>query len=197
MRFLSLLLLAAAFLFAALPVFAQPSVICTGLPGCGGAPVFDVLFASTLPAAIQLLINIAAAAAVIFIVVAGGQLMFATGDEAQVTQGRWAILYALLGLGLALGSQSLVEFVATEYWGQLAPDFLFGGVLPSVVRVALLLFNATFMLVIMFAGIRMALTSGKPDEFQKALSTIKWSVGGAITVNGARALVQALLLLGL
>ena len=176
---------------------APPVIICDGLPGCGEAAIENVLFEHTVPTAIGLLINLAAGGSVIFIVVAGAQMLLSAGDEGMLTKARYGVLFALLGLALALASQSLVEFVATEEYGQSNEgNFLFGGFLPSVVRIALLLLNATFMLVIMAGGIRMALSSGKQEEFTKGLSMIKWAIVGAVIINVARAGTQALLLLG-
>src|SRR3989344_8620919 len=60
--------------------FAQepPAVVCTGLAGCGGA-IDNVLFTGALPVLIGILGNVAGAAAVIFIAVAGGRVVVAFG----------------------------------------------------------------------------------------------------------------------
>jgi hypothetical protein len=43
----------------------------------------------------------------------------------------------------------------------------------------------------------MVTAMGKEDEFKKSKSIIKWAIIGAILIKGARALVQAVLNLGL
>lgn len=172
-----------------------PTVVCTGLAGCG-APVSNVLFHSTLPALIRFLASFAGGAAVIFIVVAGVQLLLSWGDESKVTAAKWAVIYAIMGLTLAITSQVIVAFIVTEDYGQGANDFLFAGAMPAVVRIILTLFNVAFVLVIMLAGIRMTYGGGQADEFSKSLNTIKWAIGGAVVTNLAHAAVNALLAIG-
>src|SRR3989344_3362426 len=175
--------------------FAQepPAVVCTGLAGCGGA-IDNVLFTGALPVLIGILGNVAGAAAVIFIAVAGVQMMLAFGDESKITSSRWAVVYALIGLMVAMTSQVVVAFVVTEDYGQAATqNFLFGAALPSVIRILVTLFNVVFVLTIMFAGYRMTIAGGKGDEYKKCLGIIRWSLTGAVITNASHALVNALL----
>ncbi|MDO8648300.1 MAG: hypothetical protein Q7R81_00790 [Candidatus Peregrinibacteria bacterium] len=188
---------------AAWAVEVLPPVICEGLANCpGGGAQFvqpqDVLFEKTLPEAIRILINLAAGGAVIFTVWGGVQMLLSMGDETKITKGKQGVIYALLGLGLALVSQTIVEFVSTENYGQgNNEEFLFGGLLPAAVRIILLLFNVAFLIVLMFAGTRMVLSGGKSDEYTKGTATIRWAIIGAIVVNLGRALVEAFLNLNL
>ncbi len=198
MRILSRLSLAILILglvpeaLAAIP----PPVTCNGLAGCGLPPA-NVLFTSTLPVLIRILANIAAGASVICIVIAGWQLLISWGDESKITHGRWGIIYALLGLGLTIVSQTIVAFVISENYGQGSSEFLFGGALPAAVRIMVTLFNVALVLVIMFAGFQMAIEGGKAESYMKGLNIIKWAIGGAVVVNLAHALVNAFLLIGL
>lgn len=178
---------------------SPPPVLCLGLPGCTGMTVnpTNVLLAFAIPEGVRLLANIAAGGAIIFIMVGGAQMILAMGDEGKITNAKWAVSYALGGLAVALVSQTIVAFVATEEYGQSAP----GGdlvltVLPQVVRIMLILVNVTFTVVIMFAGIFMITAVGSKERYQKGLTIIKWAIIGAIIMNVARAMVEALVNVG-
>lgn len=174
-----------------------PPVICTGLAGCGRANT-NVLFTSTLPVLIGLLSNVAGGLAVIFVGIAGVQMVLAYGDESKVSTARWGVIYALLGLVLAIASQALVAFTVTENYGQNIPgDFVFGGLFPAVMRIMVTLFNVVFVITIMFSGYRMTLGGGKPDELKSSLQIIRWSIAGAVVVNAAHALVRGVLTINL
>lgn len=177
------------------PIF----VGCRGLPDCGRPP--GNVIVSIILATFEILMAVAAGVTVVFVVLAGFQMLLTFGDESKVTKARMAILYALIGFGIALVAGSAVSFVATQYVGQGSAQ---GGagtfvvmVLKSAVDVMVILFNALFLLMIAVAGIRMVMAQGKSDEFQKGMSIIKSAIFGAIVVNVAKALVQSFLLLSL
>lgn len=193
-----LLLLAAPFLALAssqmLTAQTLPQVVCGNLPGCGQG-IENVLFTGTLPVVVSLMIQLAAGGAVIAIVVAGSELLL-TGSEEGATTARKAVLYALGGLGLAIAAAPIVSFVSTENYGQVNPqNFLFGpgGLLTSIIRIILVLFNTAFVIVIIFTGFQMVLAGGQSDKFKTASTRIKWAIIGAVLVNLARAIVQATL----
>ncbi|MSR87296.1 hypothetical protein EXS70_03965 [Candidatus Peribacteria bacterium] len=181
-----------------LAVDMYPPILCTGLFGCGRPPE-DVLMQSTLPTAAWVMVQLAAAGAVIAIVIGGVQMTLSYGDEAKVGNARKAILFALGGLGLVLAAAPIVSFVISENYGMGGGDFLFGpgGVMASVIRIILTLFNVAFVIVIILAGLRMIMAMGASDEFKKGGDMIKWAIVGAVVVNLARALVQAFLALNL
>jgi hypothetical protein len=182
------------FLPATVNAQAMP-VICTGLAGCGQGPE-NTLFHNVLPAAIALMIQAVAGASVVFILVNGVKMLISAGDDSKAGAARKGVMAALGGLGVAILSATAVSFLSTENYGQANPtNFLFGagGLLDSVVRIILVLFNAGFVIMIIYAGITMALASGNADGFKKGGQIIKWALAGALTVNLARALVQAFL----
>lgn len=159
----------------------------------------NVFAAATLPAVISLLIRLVAGGAVVAIVVAGTELMLKSSDEGA-TAAKKAVLYALGGLGLAVCASTIVTFVTSENYGQANPnDLIFGagGVLQSVIRIIMVLFNMAFVIIIIYAGFRMSLSGGSTDEFKRGGNTIKWAVVGAVLVNLAKALVQAFIQLDL
>ncbi len=172
---------------------AYPPIICNGIFGCGQG-YNDVLFNNTLPLIGTLLIQIAGGGAVIAIVIAGTKMLLSQGDEGKVSSAKQGIMYALGGLALAMTAASLVSFVTTEnYW----TDPTVPGILTSIIRIILTLFNLGFALVVIFAGIRMVISQGASDEFSKAGKAIQWAIIGAITVNLAKVIIQAFLNIGL
>ena len=191
-----------AFIFLAVPAMAfavdmYPPIICTGLFGCGRPPE-NVLMQSTLPTVGAIMIQLAAGGAVIAVVIGGVQMAVSYGDDGAITNARKAILFALGGLGLALAAAPIVSFVSTEQY-YMGGDLLFGqgGLMASVIRIIMILFNVAFSIVIILAGLRMITAAGNADEFKKGGNMIKWAIIGGVIVNLARAGIQAFLALNL
>lgn len=184
-------------------VLAQspPMVPCVGLAGCPGRvgnEVKNVLFTSTIPVIIGQLLNVATAAAVLFIVVAGGQMLIAQGDEAQTTNAKKGIAAAMGGLAAALAAKTVVAAVAHPFqFTAGSGDLIYGRFIPSLVGLILVILNVGFLIVIMIAGFRMVIAGGSEEEFKKSKEIVKWAIIGAIVINGARALIQAVLNLNL
>ena len=191
-----------AFTFALVPtpVAAQAmEVICVGLPGCGQGPE-NTLLTRVLPAVVFIMIQLVAGGSVIFIMISGVKMLLSAGDDGKAQAARKGVISAVGGLGLAIVSATAVSFITTENFGQANPqNFLFGpgGLLDSVVRLILTLFNVGFVIMVLYAGIKMALASGASDEFKKGGQIIRWAIVGAVVVNLARAIVQAFLALNL
>ena len=175
-----------------LAVDLYPPIICNGLFGCG-APPENVLLNNTLPTVGALLIQLAAGGAVLAVVIGGVQMAVSYGDEGKITNARKAIMFALGGLGLAFVAAPIVSFVSSEQYYQ-GGDFLFGqgGIMASVIRIIMILFNVAFCIVIILAGLRMIIAGGNADEFKKGGNMIKWAIVGGVIVNLARAGIQAL-----
>ena len=191
---------AVALALVPVPAFAQAmEVICNGLPGCGAGPE-NTLITRVLPAATFLMIQLVAGASVVFVMIGGVRMLLSAGDDGKAQAGRKQVISAVAGLGLAIVSATAVSFVTTENYGQANPqNFLFGagGLLDSVVRLILTLFNVGFVIMVLYAGLKMALASGASDEFKKGGQIIRWAIVGAVVVNLARAIVQAFLALDL
>ena len=172
---------------------AEPPIVrCKGIPGCDSPPA-NVLATSVVPAISSLLLEAAAAGAILAIIWGGFLMVFSNGDDAKAGNGRKSITFGLGGLALALSASSLVSFVVTENFGQGGGggDFVFSSFLPAFVRIARALFNVAVAVVVIIAGFRMAISQGKQDAFHKGGTTILWAFIGAIIVNAARAIVEA------
>jgi len=165
----------------------QPA--CSDLqPGCGEGPAN--LFTSTFPNLAVLMLQIATALSVLFIVWAGVQLVLNMGDEGKVGNQETGIFYALAGLFVAIASQLIVSFVVTQDWGQDAGGNLPINVLASAVGSLLTVFNGIFILAIIYYGMRMLMAAGDSGAFNSARTGITWAIIGAVIVNLANALVQ-------
>lgn len=63
---------------------------------------------------VNILSIIIGVAAVIVIIIAGIQYMLSTGDPTKVNNAKNAILYALIGLGIAVAAQIIVRFIISR-----------------------------------------------------------------------------------
>ncbi|MCF7844682.1 MAG: hypothetical protein K9M03_02530 [Kiritimatiellales bacterium] len=143
----------------------------------------------------NMLVAIAAGLSVLFVVVGGALMLISAGDEGQVQKGKMSIVYSLVGLGIVLISQSFIAFIGAQFGGLMGsadPVFDF---MKFAVRAMVVTFNAVFLLMMIGAGFRMAFARGSSDEFTKARGMLIWAVAGAITVNIASALVNAVMTL--
>jgi hypothetical protein len=64
--------------------------------------------------ATNILTFIIGAAALIVIIISGLQFVLATGDPARIANARNALIYALIGMGIAVFAQVIVKFVVNK-----------------------------------------------------------------------------------
>lgn len=64
--------------------------------------------------AINIISFIVGIAALIVIIVSGLQFILATGDPTRIANARNALMYALIGIGVAIFAQVIVRFVVTK-----------------------------------------------------------------------------------
>ena len=119
------------------------------------------------------------------------------GDESAVATGRKSIIYALLGLLIALSSSTIaqVTFDLTSMGGTSAtdrPDLEF---MRRVTRLITSVFNTVFFGIVVYTGFRLVAKNGSGDELSKAKTTMIWAIVGAIVVNAAYAIVNTFLAL--
>ncbi len=170
---------------------AFPDTPCPGLIGCGGRSANIVI--TNLPALGSLMVMIAAALSVVFIVLAGLRMVTALGDEGEVGAQKKAVLHVMIGLLIVILSQSIVGFAGTQKYGQGDnPLNLFLNGSAHAVSIMLTIFNAAMIIAVIIGGARMVYAQGKSDEFNKGKTIITWCIGGAIIANLANALVQSL-----
>lgn len=171
--------------------------LCEGVPNAGVVcgpgnpdPNVNVITQTVLPRTAELLLNIVAGLSVLFIVWGGILMLLSMGDDSKTAQAKWAIAYALIGLFGAVLSQAFVGWMARK-------QLVFGATESTVIQKAVEFLvnamNVVFIAAIIFAGIRMLLGHGQPEEFTRAKKTIAWAIAGALVVNVARTLVRAVL----
>lgn len=82
----------------------KPVKYCTGLPtsAASGANFQHI---------VQIILGIFAATAVLFIVIAGLNFVMAGGDSAKISKARGTIVYALVGLVVAVSADVIVNVV--------------------------------------------------------------------------------------
>ncbi|MBI3336322.1 hypothetical protein HYZ98_02005 [Candidatus Peregrinibacteria bacterium] len=158
------------------------------VPGMvGGAS--NVIADEAIPAIVDMLLRIATGISLIFLVVAGFNMMFSWGDEGKTTEARWGMIYALAGLGVAIMARMIVNVVVTE--GSLVAVTDEVSLMGAALTMLVTIFNGLFTIIIVFGGMRAVFARGKPEEFNRARFMIAWSIGGAIVVNIANAAIQA------
>lgn len=176
---------------------AVPKTPCNGLVGCAGAGLQAVagsnLIVTNLSQAATLLILIASALSVLFIVYAGFRMVTALGDDSQISEQKNAIVYVMIGLLVVILSQLIVSFVGSQEYGQsgVAGD-LFLNATKSGISILLTIFNAAMVVAVIVGGGYMVHAQGKSDQFTKGKTIITWSIMGALVANLANALVQAI-----
>jgi type IV secretory pathway VirB2 component (pilin) len=104
---LSILLLLPVFIFAADDLIEPPDVYILGEGG-----VLDRI--------INYLFTILLVVAVIFILIAGFNFIFARGDTEKFLTARRALLYAVIGVFVAFAARGLVDFIG-QVAGQTGP----------------------------------------------------------------------------
>ena len=161
----------------------------TNLFGCGGAS--NVLGETLIPNLAIFFLRIVATGSVLFVIWSGVSMMLSMGDSGKAQKAKWSVLYTVIGLGVALSSQMLVGFVATENYGQgEVGDFIVSGLLRNAIRILMTLTNVILGLVIMISAFRMVMAQGKSDEFNSARSAMLFAIMGAIIVNSALVLIR-------
>jgi hypothetical protein len=163
-----------------------------GLVGCGGGASNIIL--RNVPDLAQLLLLVASGSAVLFIVVAGFQMVTSMGDDSKLSEQKKAVMYALGGLVVAILSQFAVSLIASEPRLAAIPTDASAPIeiIKLAVSAVMSIFNTTLAIAIVYSGFRMVYAMGKSDEYNAARKTIFWCVIGAIVANLANALVQAI-----
>lgn len=159
------------------------------VPGMSGGPT-NVLADQVIPAIVDMLLRIATGVSLIFLVIAGFNMMLSWGDEGKTTEARWGVIYALGGLAVAIMARMIVGVIVTE--GSLVAVTDEVSLMRAVVTMLVTIFNGIFIIIIVFGGFRAVFARGKPEEFNRARFMIAWAIGGAIVVNTANAAVHAL-----
>jgi hypothetical protein len=161
--------------------------------GCGGGAANIVMQALTTSGGIaSLMLQICAGIAVLYVMWAGLQMLLSLGDEGKITQYKWGMAYAMIGLSVSILAQFVISAVGTENYGQTSG----GGNLPIIIltRASVILravLNAVFIMMLVIAGLKMLYSQGKSDDYNSAKKMLYWGMAGAVFVNLSAALIYA------
>ena len=148
-----------------------------------------------IPIIADLLIAVAAGTSIVFIVIGGVLMLTSMGEEGQISKGKMSIIYALIGLLLTKSAQIIVSFVINKFnIMSVGPeDDIVIFVMKQLVDAMKTAFNAVFAVMLIYAGYRMAFARGNADEFNKSKNVLIWAIIGAIIVNLAFPLANAVI----
>lgn len=162
---------------------------------CGTSTAGVITMVNTAIVAIATFLAVGGGAlAVLYAVIGGFQILLSYGDDSKYARGKTSVIWALIGFGLVLGSQMIVNFVAdqaTTAAGHPASPLL--GLMNIVVESILGLLNVFFVIIIMAAGIRAIISRGKQEDYTQSKRAVGYAVAGALIINLARALANAVL----
>ena len=157
----------------------------------GGAPVRNVISDITIPQVVFLLLRVASGLAVVFIIWAGFQMLISWGDESKIQSARWSIIYAASGLFVSIMARMIVNIISAEPMLGFIQDEV--SLMAALARYILIISNSLFLIVIVVAGLRMVLDRGKSDDYNRARTALIWAIGGAVVINAANVVVQAVI----
>ncbi len=174
-------------------------IYCGNLPGCNSgwteriSPVLTLLL-GTLPTYVIGL-------ATLFIMIGGVYMIINAGDSEKVTRGKNTILWAIIGIFVTEFAADFVAFDGTNLMGggfipkevgsRVSGSDLVTSIINTLIQSIFILSYIVILGFAIFNGMRMVLTFGKEDEFNKAKEGLFWAAVGAIILNLAAAIVNA------
>jgi len=160
-------------------------------PGCGLPPA-DLIGGVALPELARIALNATAALAVIFGIVGGAQYLLSRGDESQTEKAKQTILWALIGMLVALVSHRVVIAVLSQTYIASGADPLFE-FFTAVIYIMTALLNVGFFLMVLWGGMRMVMAKGTEEEVSKGRKTIVYAIVGAVIINVIPFVVKAVI----
>jgi Type IV secretion system pilin len=88
---------------------AGSTAVCKELSGSNGNPIIN-----TLKIVIEILAIVIGVASVIMIIIGGIKMIMSGGDPSAVKSGRDTVIYALIGVVIAIFAQAIVSFVLSK-----------------------------------------------------------------------------------
>lgn len=180
---------------------AQPPMPPCDFPGCGMAPS-NVIVGAAIPTIARILLNAVAALALIFVLVGGARLVLNFGKEDAFEKAKKAIMWAAVGLVIALTSHRIVIAVISQPYvvdGTFVSAGGFFGNDPvfefftTIVNIMATLLNFAFLLAILVGGIRMVTARGKQEDVSKGRKSILYAIAGVVIINVAPFVIKAII----
>ena len=148
---------------------------------------------------VEVLLQVVAYAPTGFLIWGGFKYMKSRGDPARIQNAKDAILNAMVGLGISLGSVAIVNFISKRIAGTgnvaNVPIVNAGaGQLNSVMsNIVFPIAGAVCVVFIIIGGIQYTTSNGDPGQTKRAKDTLIYSVVGLVFVVMAFAIVQLIL----
>lgn len=155
------------------------------------------LSSSSIQGALGFMFALAGIIALIFVLIGAVKFTASGGDPQKIASGRNTVLYALIGLVVALFSATIVSIVGQEA-GEAAtavdnPLFGLNGILTSAVRWLSFVVGAASVIGIIYGGLRYVTSAGDPKSAEVGRNTIIYSLVGVMIAFAARFLVAFVL----
>lgn len=178
-------------------------VYCGLLPGCHVGPDGSATFLDFLkPALIEIFLHLPdyiVALSGIFVIIGGLYMILHLGNDERYETGKKAVMAALGGLAIGMFSDNLVTYVIGEQYYDVTPSTLFGGedtvlgIIFATRRIVFTFFNLILISAVIFNAMRMVLSRGNEEQYHKAVAGFFYGAIGAIIINIADRLVNAVL----
>ncbi len=169
-----------------------PWVYCGNLPGC--APGYREYVTGAM---IQLLLRFDTYVYVLgalFVMIGGGMIVLSGFQEEMVNKGRETIIWALVGVFLGKAASILVGFITLEANSVGGGDLVIA-VVSTLITSVLDLFRVGLFGVVIYCGMRMVVARGEQGELDKARNGLIYAAVGAIVINLAQVIVDAVVTL--
>lgn len=175
---------------------AAPSslvIYCGNLPGCGTSTmgIFGRIL-TVLLARINIYGYIFGG---LMIAVGGYMVLTSIGNDERMNKGKSTIIWALVGVFLTNTAQLIVQAVFLETQSIGGSSDIFISIAQTIMGSIFQLLYISLFGIALFSGMQMVLSRGKDEEMTKARNALAYAAVGALIVNLASYLINALVAL--
>ncbi len=175
------LFLASLFFLPSAAYAATLYIYCGGLPGCPSG--FTERFTNVLNLLLLRLPAYVQVMGVLFIMIGGAYILMSAGNDEYVTKGKNTITWSVIGIFVTQFASTLLNFVRLEVIGRDSASDLVVSIVNTLRGSIFDLFYIALVGVAIYCGMRMVLSFGKEDEFNKAKDGLFYAALGAIIIN--------------
>jgi prepilin signal peptidase PulO-like enzyme (type II secretory pathway) len=149
---------------------------------------------STVQTGIDFILQLAGALAVIFIIIGAVKFSTSGGDPQKVASARQTVIYAIIGLIVAVSAFTIASIVGEEA-SAVSGDPFFGsnGIITSVFNWLGWVVGVASVIGIIYGGLRYITSAGNPQSAQAGRNAVIYSIVGLIVALTAGALVSFVL----
>jgi FtsH-binding integral membrane protein len=127
----------------------------------------------------------------LFVMIGGAMMMLSGFQDEWVSKGKQTITWALIGVFIGKFASVLVGFVSQEA-NSVGGGELVVAVVNTAIGSVFDLFRVGLIAVTIFCGMRMVVARGKSDEMEKGRTGLIWAAVGAIIINIAQVITNAI-----